>query len=634
MSSPSEPTGKRKLALIIGALGVVFGDIGTSPLYAFKECLHHSGEADPSTATIGILSLILWSLIIIVSIKYVALILRADNHGEGGILALLNLAFPPQSTGSQVTKSVLLMSAIGVFGAALLYGDGVITPAISVISAVEGLKVISPALGHFVVPLAVVILLALFSVQRFGTDFIGKAFGPIVLLWFLVLGFLGLIQVIHNPAVLAAFNPFSGLHYLISHPGTSAFVLGSVVLAVTGAEALYADMGHFGRIPIRDAWNYIALPALVLNYLGQGALVLSHPETHTNPFFLLAPEWATLPLVLLATMAGVIASQALISGVFSLTTAAMQMGYLPRIQILYTSHETSGRVYIPAVNWAMAFACIALVVSFRSSSALAAAYGLAVTMTMMATACLFFVVSQKLWGWSRSRAAIVCSIFLIIECAFFASNILKIAHGGWLSLLIGIVVFYMMTTWKIGRTYIRSQMGNALTLPCFVDSIAMSGVLDPALNPHRVKGTAIFLSSSPDITPNSLSYNLTHNHVLHERNIVLTILSARVPYVDDASKLTITPLPEGFYQVNANFGFMEIPTIQAVVAGAEKQGLSIDIEKSTFFLGRETLVRSNNGLPRMRENVFIAMAKNAQNAAQFFHLPSNRTIEIGKQVEI
>ncbi|MEI6338120.1 MAG: potassium transporter Kup [Verrucomicrobiota bacterium] len=634
MSAPTEPAGKHKLSLVIGALGVVFGDIGTSPLYAFKECLHHSGEGDPSTATIGILSLILWSLIIIVSIKYVALVLRADNHGEGGILALLNLAFPAQSAGAQISRPVLIMSAIGLFGAALLYGDGVITPAISVISAVEGLKVISPELSHFIVPLSVLILLALFSVQRFGTDFIGKAFGPIVLLWFVVIGFLGLIQIIHNPAVLAAFDPFKGLSYLGHHPGTSAFLLGSVVLAVTGAEALYADMGHFGRIPIRDAWNYIALPALVLNYLGQGALVLSHPETKGNPFFLLAPEWAALPLVLLATMAGVIASQALISGVFSLTTAAMQMGYLPRIQILYTSHETSGRVYIPTVNWAMAVACIALVISFRTSSALAAAYGVAVTMTMMATACLFFIVAQRQWGWSRSKAAIVCTVFLIIEFAFCASNLLKIGHGGWLSIGIGIVIFYMMTTWKIGRSYIRSQMGNALTLPCFVDSIAMSGVLDPALNPHRVKGTAIFLSSSPDITPNSLSYNLTHNHVLHERNIVLTILSARIPYVDAAAKLTITPLPEGFYQINASFGFMEIPSIQAVVAGAEKHGLAIDVEKSTFFLGRETLVRSNKGLSSLRENVFIAMAKNAQNAAQFFHLPSNRTIEIGKQVEI
>ena len=625
MSAPAEPTGKHKAALILGALGVVFGDIGTSPLYAFKECLHHSGEVDPSTATIGILSLILWALIIVVSIKYVALVLRADNHGEGGILALLNLAFPAQSTGTQLAKPVLLMGAIGVFGAALLYGDGVITPAISVVSAVEGLKVISPAFSQAVVPLAVLILAALFSVQRFGTNFIGKAFGPIVLLWFIVIGFLGLLQIIYHPAVLAAFNPLSGLDYLIDHPRTSTIVLGSVVLAVTGAETLYADMGHFGRIPIRTAWNFIALPALVLNYLGQGALVLSHPGAHINPFFLLVPEWATLPLVLLATMAGVIASQGLISGVFSLTTAAMQMGYLPRIQIRYTSHETSGRVYIPAINWALAAACIALVLSFRSSSALAAAYGIAVTMTMMATTCLFFVVTQKQWGWSRPRALTVSAVFLAIETAFFASNMLKVTHGGWLPLCIGIAIFYMMTTWKIGRTYIRSQMGNALTLPCFVDSIAMSGVLDPALNPHRVKGTAIFLSSSPDITPNSLSYNLTHNHVLHERNIVLTILSARVPYVADATKLTISPLPEGFFQINASFGFMEIPT---------KQGLAIDIEKSTFFLGRETLVRSNNGLPRMRENVFIAMAKNAQNAAQFFHLPSNRTIEIGKQVEI
>ncbi len=413
-------------------------------------------------------------------------------------------------------------------------------------------------------------------------------------------------------------------------------MLGSVVLAVTGAETLYADMGHFGRIPIRTAWNGIVLPALMLNYLGQGALVLTDPspENLGSPFFRVAPEWAMPPLVLLATAASVIASQGLISGVFSLTTAAMQMGYLPRIQISHTSHETSGRIYIPAINFALACACITLVISFRSSSALAAAYGIAVTMTMMATTCLFYVVTQKHWGWSKPLALAVCAVFGAIELAFFASNLLKVAHGGWLPLCIGAVIFYLMTTWKIGRTYIRTHIGDALTLPCFVDSIAMSGVLDPKLNPHRVKGTAIFLSSTPDITPHSLSYNLTHNHVLHERNIVLTISPARVPVVPDDEKLTIVELPEDFYQITAKFGFMEVPTIQAVVEQAARKNLEINVDKSTFFLGRETLVRTNKGLSRWREAAFIAMSKNAQNAAQFFRLPSSRTIEIGKQVEI
>jgi KUP system potassium uptake protein len=622
-----------RAALTVGALGVVFGDIGTSPLYALKECLEHSGGVD-ATTTLGILSLILWSLIIVVSVKYVTLVLRADNHGEGGILALLNLAFPGTTSGAPVARSMALMTAVGVFGAALLYGDGVITPAISVVSAVEGLEVISPSLEHVVVPVAAVILLALFSVQRFGTNLIGKAFGPIILLWFVTIGTLGAIQTFLHPEILQAFNPWWGANYLINHPKISTVVLGSVVLAVTGAETLYADMGHFGRIPIRTAWNFIVLPALMLNYLGQGALVLTHPEAQESPFFLLAPDWAKLPLVLLATAAGVIASQGLISGVFSLTTAAMQMGYLPRMQISHTSHETSGRIYIPTVNFALAAACITLVLAFKSSTNLAAAYGIAVTMTMMATTSLFFVVVQKHWGWSRSLAIAVCLVFAVIEIAFFSSNLLKVIHGGWLPLCIGAVIFYLMTTWKLGRTYIRSHIGDAMTLPCFVDSIALSGALDPALQPHRVKGTAIFLSSTADITPHSLSYNLTHNHVLHERNIVLTISPARVPMVPDDEKLTITELPEGFYQFSAKFGFMEVPSIQAIVDQSIRKGVPIDVERSTFFLGRETLVRANKGLSRWREAAFIMMSKNAQNAAQFFRLPSNRTIEIGKQVEI
>ena len=634
MSTPTDHSLKGRAALTIGALGVVFGDIGTSPLYAFKECLAHSGGVDSETA-LGILSLILWSLILVVSIKYVALVLRADNHGEGGILALLNLAFPANVATAKGTRVVAWMSAVGVFGAALLYGDGIITPAISVVSAIEGLEVISPSLSHAVVPISAGILVVLFSVQRFGTNLIGKAFGPIILFWFVVIGTLGAIKIFEHPAVLAAFDPRHGFGYLRHHTSTSAVVLGSVVLAVTGAETLYADMGHFGRLAIRRAWNFVVLPALMLNYLGQGALVLSEPGAAAgNPFFRMAPEWAAFPMVLLATVAGVIASQGLISGAFSLTTAAVQMGYLPRIQISHTSHETSGRIYIPAVNFALAAACITLVIAFQSSSRLAAAYGIAVTMTMMATTGLFYVVAQKHWGWSRPLALGVCAVFGAIELAFFGSTLLKVAHGGWLPLCIGAVIFYLMTTWKLGRTYIRSHIGDAMSLPGFVDSIAMSGVLNPSLAPHRVKGTAIFLASTPDITPHSLSYNLTHNHILHERNIILTILPARVPVVPDEEKITVHALPEDFFQVTARFGFMEVPTIQSVVDQATRKGLEINVDKSTFFLGRETLVRANKGLSRWRESAFIMMSKNAQNAAQFFRLPSNRTIEIGKQVEI
>jgi len=632
MSAPTDHAKVSQAALTLGALGVVFGDIGTSPLYAFKECLEHSGGVTHESI-LGILSLMLWALILIVSVKYVTLILRADNHGEGGILALLNRAFPLQSAGTG-SRFTMIMVAVGLFGAALLYGDGVITPAISVVSAVEGLTVISPAFNRMVVPVSAVILIALFSVQRFGTNLIGKAFGPIILLWFVVIGGLGAIQIFQHPGVLVALNPWFGLSYLAHHSDMALLVLGSVVLVVTGAEALYADMGHFGRIPIRTAWNFVVLPALTLNYLGQGALVLMQPKAVENPFFMMAPEWATLPMVLLATAASVIASQALISGSFSLTTEAMQMGYLPRMQISHTSHETSGRIYIPTVNLALAVACVALVIAFRSSSALAAAYGIAVTLTMIATTSLFYVVAHRQWAWPRAAALAVCAFFILIEFSFLSANLLKVVNGGWLPLCIGAVIFYLMTTWKMGRTYIRSHIGDAMTLPCFVDSIAMSGVLNPALQPHRVKGTAIFLASTPDITPHSLSYNLTHNHVLHERNIVLTIATERVPVVPDEEKLTVVSLPEGFYQVTARFGFMEVPSIQAVVEQATKQNLPIDVERSTFFLGRETLVRANKGLSRWREGAFIAMSKNAQNAAQFFRLPSNRTIEIGKQVEI
>ena len=421
---------------------------------------------------------------------------------------------------------------------------------------------------------------------------------------------------------------------MTSHTSISFAVLGSVFLAVTGGEALYADMGHFGRGPIKNAWRYIVLPSLTLNYLGQGALVLSNPEARENPFFLLAPEWATLPVVLLATMATVIASQALISGVFSLTTSAIQMGYLPRMQILHTNHEESGQIFIPAINNALAVACITLVLAFQTSSALAAAYGIAVTLTMLATTSLFYFVARLKWGWNVWLALGVCSIFGGVELAFFASNLLKLFHGGWITIAIGLTIFYLMTTWKIGRTYIRGKVANDMPLPGFVDSIAISGVLNPAFAPHRVSGTAIFLSTSPNVTPGSLTYNLTHNHVLHSRNIVLTILSAKVPVVADADRLEVTVLPEGFLQVVTQFGFMEVPTIQEIISRLKEKGIEVNAEKSTFFLGRETLLRCGKGIPRWREGAFMAMSRNAQNAAQFFHLPSNRTVEIGKQIEI
>ena len=619
---------KKTSVLTIAALGVVFGDIGTSPLYAFKECLAHGAKPEE---ILGILSLILWSLILLVSVKYIGIILRADNNGEGGILALLSLAFPKGTTG----KSVALMTGIGLFGAALLYGDGVITPAISVLSAVEGLTLISPHFERFSVPIAVAVLIGLFMVQRFGTGAVGKIFGRILLVWFVVLFVLGAAQVFRAPGVMVAINPFLGIKYLIQHSGGAILVLGSVFLAVTGGEALYADMGHFGSKPIRMAWSFIVLPSLAMNYLGQGALVIGNPAASENPFFLLAPRWGLFPMVILATAATVIASQALISGAFSLTMQAVQMGYLPRTQILHTNQDESGQIFIPQVNTSLSIACILLVVSFGTSSALASAYGIAVTLTMLATTALFFFASRRLWGWSIPLALGTCGIFATIELTFFASNMLKVMHGGWLTLAIGFFIFYMMSTWKTGREFIRKGMVGMTTLDHFVDSIAMSGVLDPTLAPHRIKGTAVFLNGTPNTTPNALVYNLMHNKVLHERNIVLSILTERIPYVAVGERVAVEEMPYGFYKVVAHFGFMEMPGVDPVIAACKDKGLAIDAERSTFFLGRETLIRApKGGLPLSMERMFIALSRNAQNAAEFFKLPTGRTIEIGRQVEI
>ena len=626
-----KPSSRKLLPLAVVALGVVFGDIGTSPLYAFKECLEHG--ATPSDI-LGVVSLILWSLILLVSVKYVGIILRADNDGEGGILALLALAFP-EGRGAKACKTGAIMTAMGIFGAALLYGDGIITPAISVLSAVEGLELISPFFERLVVPLTIAILVALFAVQRHGTEAVGGVFGKVMLLWFTCLGGLGLYQVIHHPAILASFNPLVGIHYLQLHSSSAMVVIGSVFLAVTGGEALYADMGHFGRVPIQLAWNFFVLPALALNYLGQGALVLTSPSTASNPFFLLAPSWALWPMVLLATLATIIASQALISGAFSLTTQAMQMGYLPRMQVLHTSDQTHGQIYIPHLNYAIGIACISLVIGFRSSSALASAYGIAVTLTMLTTTSLFYFAARRVWKWKAAPTIAICSIFGLVESVFFASNALKVFHGGWLPLLIGCVLFYLMTTWKMGRNCIRKQFELAMPLKEFVASINLSGILSQSHSPYRVKGTAVFFTSSPVGTPNALLQNLKHNHVIHERNIILNIVSDRVPYCERQCRIDLTSLDGCFFQVTAHFGFMEFPTITEIVAAAALQNFEINPEKTTFFLGRETLVPTRNkGLGRCRQAAFIVMSRNAQNAAEFFKLPSNRTVEIGLPVEI
>lgn len=623
-------------ALILAALGVVFGDIGTSPLYAFKECIAHCVQtgSDLASSTYGILSLIVWALILLVWVKYITFILKADNHGEGGILALLNLAFPPGETGKTTKRLAVHLAIVGLLGAALLYGDGVITPAISVLSAVEGLTLLSPNFAPTIVPISVAILIGLFTIQKLGTQSIGRFFGPIILIWFITIGGLGLIETLRHPQVLQSLNPLLGLGFLCQYPAMAFAILGSVFLAVTGGEALYADMGHFGREPIKQAWTRIVLPALLLNYMGQGALVISEPDAVDNPFYRLAPTWATIPFVLLATMATIIASQALISGAFSLTTSAMQMGYLPRMQVLHTNHRESGQIFVPLINTTLAAGCILLVVIFGSSSKLAAAYGIAVTLTMISTTLLFYFVTTKRWGWSQWQALGTCAPIFCIELAFASSNLLKVFQGGWIPICIGLVIFTMMTTWKKGRDYIRSKANTSMDLASFVDSIALSGVLRKELRPHRVQGTAVFMTTTAGSTPDALTYNLTHNHVLHTQNIILTISSTKTPTVPKDKKLTIIRLPEGFLQVTAQFGFMELPTITTILECLKKEDVVLQKDHTTYFLGRESLVLTEKGLPKWQENLFVIMARNAQNAAQFFKLPHSRVIEIGKQVEI
>lgn len=613
---------RKTLPLAVAALGVVFGDIGTSPLYAFKECIAHGSSAPE---VLGIVSLILWSLIVLVSVKYVGIILRAENQGEGGILALLTLAFPEKISPGTNCKAAL-MTGLGIFGAALLYGDGAITPAISVLSAVEGLSLISPQFTRLAVPLTVGILLGLFWLQRKGSGGVGKIFGPIMLLWFGCIAIAGAVHLGEHPQILSAFNPWFGFRYLFRHGDRSLIVLGSVFLSVTGGEALYADLGHFGRGPIRLAWNTLVLPALALNYLGQGAHVIAHPAAGENPFFLLAPPWALAPMVLLATAATVIASQALISGVFSLTMQAIQMGYLPRMNIQHTSETASGQIYLPKVNSILAVVCIALVLGFQSSSALASAYGVAVTLTMLSTTALFYFAARRLWKWTTLQAGAVCGLFATVESAFFASNALKIFHGGWLPLCFGAFLFYLMTTWKMGRALLLEKSQSPISLEDFVHQTR---------EVHRVPGTAVFLTAWPHNTPGALDRNVKHNHVLHERVIVLTVVTDHVPRRTEKERFEIHALECNFFRVTAHFGFMEIPTMQAMIEMAKQSDYSFDEEEATFFLSGQNLIPTpGQGLPIWREPAFLFMSRNSQKAAEFLHMPCERTLEIDWPVEI
>ncbi|MFN0068935.1 MAG: potassium transporter Kup [Limisphaerales bacterium] len=624
MNKPEASPG-RLAALLVGALGVVYGDIGTSPLYALRECFHaaHGLEAN-ARDVLGILSLLIWSLVLIVSVKYLGVVMRADNRGEGGIMALLALAVSRLPGGK---NGVLL--AVGVFGSALLYGDGMITPAITVLGAIEGLKVVTPKFGEWVVPLSCGIIVVLFSVQRLGTGRIGSIFGPVMFVWFAVLAFLGVRGILAQPAVLAAFNPVHGVRFLWEHGGVAFAVLGSVFLALTGAEALYADMGHFGARPIRVAWFSVVFPALVLNYLGQGALVLGDPLAVENPFYLLAPGWARLPLVGLATAAAIIASQALISGVFSLTMQAMQLGYAPRLEIEHTSSTARGQIYLPQVNWALMCACLGLVVAFKSSNSLAAAYGIAVSLTMLATTFLLYFVARWVWGWSAGRALAVTLFFGFIEVAFFGANLLKFTHGGWFPLLVGGILYVCMATWYRGRGLVRDRVqAGALPLGMFLESMQRKP-------PVRVPGTAVFMTGNAEGTPGSLLHNLKHNKVLHERTVILRFATADSPYVVPEERVQVEQLPAGFFRVTGFFGFMEQPDMIEVRRACEVEGLTFQPMETTFFLGRETILPSARpGMSRWRQRLFSFMSRNATQATTFFQLPPNRVVELGMQVEV
>jgi KUP system potassium uptake protein len=610
------------LPLTLTAVGVVYGDIGTSPLYAMRECFFssHSVAATPENV-LGVLSLIIYSLVVVISIKYIAIVMRADNHGEGGILALTAL-LPRRALAG-------VLGLFGIFGAALLYGDGMITPAISVLSATEGLKVTTPLVEPYVVPLTVTVLVAVFALQKFGTHRVGGLFGPIMVAWFVVLAVLGVRSLVRMPVVLEAVDPRHAVTFFETHGAHGFAVLGAVFLVVTGGEALYADMGHFGRRPIRIAWFGLVLPALLLNYFGQGALLLRDPSAAEQPFFLLAPRWALLPLVILATAAAIIASQALISGAFSLTRQAIQLGYAPRLDIEHTSSMEEGQVYVPQVNWALMVGTIAIVIGFGSSTALAAAYGIAVTMTMVITAVLLHMIAVHRWHWPPPLAFAVTGVFLTVDLAFFAANALKIAYGGWLPLLIGIALFTLMTTWKTGRRIVAERLtSRAIPLDRFIASLE-------SLPIARVPGTAVFMTAQPKATPAALAHNVQYNKVLHEHVIVLMVATEPVPYVADDERLTIRALGSGISELNIRYGFMEDPNVPAALAVAHERGLPFDEHDIAFFLGRETLiVTSAPGMAVWRERLFVLMARNAVRATGFFRLPPDRVIELGVQVEL
>ncbi len=612
--------------LTLGAIGVVYGDIGTSVLYAMKE-VFGSGHVPFTHANIyGILSILFWTLTVIVSLKYVVLVLRADNNGEGGLVAMLALASQAVKDKPRV-RSVLL--AVGIFGTCLFYGDGVITPAISVLSAVEGLEVVSPRFKSLVIPLTLVILLGLFIVQKRGTAGIGRFFGPITLVWFAVLAVLGVSQILRHPEILQAISPHHAVGFMVAFPGITFIVLGAVVLVVTGAEALYADLGHFGKKPIRLAWFSVVMPALTLNYFGQGALLLSNPEAVTNPFYYMAPDWALLPMVGLATAATVIASQALITGAFSVTKQVIQLGYLPRLNVQHTSVRDTGQIYLPLVNWGLFVAIVLAVVMFRSSSNLAAAYGIAVTLDMLITTILTFFVIRYGWGYPLWLCIGATGVFFVVDLTFFASNMLKFFAGGWFPLLIGGAIFILMMTWNKGRAILKEALKtDAIELRSFLDAVFVSP-------PTRVQGTAIFLTAEPGSVPNALLHNLKHNKVLHEQNLFVTVRNHEVPWVGISRRLDVEPLGRDCWQVIIHYGFKNDPDVPRALQQMRSQGCELDPMATSYFLSRDVVVPTvGGGMAPWREKLFAQMHHNASAAADFLKLPNNAVVELGSKVAI
>ncbi|MEX8506227.1 potassium transporter Kup [Leptothrix ochracea] len=613
-------------ALTLGALGVVYGDIGTSPLYALKEVFHTGHVAVTPDNILGVLSLVFWTMTIIVSLKYVLLILRADNHGEGGLIAMLALA--THAVSDRPLTHRILMS-VGMFGTAIFYGDGVITPAISVLSAVEGLEVAAPQLHSAIIPITLVVMLGLFAVQRFGTGGIGKAFGPITLVWFFVLIALGLPHVIDNPSVLRALNPLYAVGFFAEHQGLAFIALGAVVLCVTGGEALYADLGHFGKKPIRLAWYGLVMPALVVNYFGQGAMLLDAPDAIENPFYRMAPAWALLPLVVLSTAATVIASQALITAAFSVTKQAIQLGLLPRMRVLHTSVRDTGQIYLPFVNWGLFVFIILAVALFKSSSNLASAYGIAVTLDMTITTVMTFYVIRFGWKYHWALCVAATGFFLVIDVAFFSSNMLKLLAGGWFPLVIGIGMFALMTTWREGRRIMSEHLRTeAIDLRSFLDAVFISP-------PVRVSGTAVFLSAEQGLTPNALMHNLKHNKVLHEHNLFVTVRHHDIPWIGFDDRIAMEPLGHDCWQVTLNYGFKNDPDVPEALKLLRGRGVPLDDMDTSYFLSRDIVIPTvGDGMAMWREKLFAGMHHNASGAADFLYLPTNRVVELGSKVEI